>query len=367
MIKSVVVTIAGSLVTDPIGSVVLKQQVYGHELLVFTVKRRTNVRAGSLWDPVYVKWTDTNGTFFEFWGYFYSAEYAGSMGQWVNTQTVYCIGTTMPMKSMNPKVMGRGTASYAIRTVVGGYSLGADVDSTGTVLSSVVQGQETDWAFICRMAMQAGLLVYARGPRVVGVDPLRVIADPRLYSRGFNMERGPGTVNTMISFNIIEDQLGANATKQVNLTAMGVDGQSGNLLRTSSSGGTQIGMTAQGEAVTSVADAQRLVNSGARLSTNWVSAKAELVSSPSTTAASTVSLTGAGVGTAYAGLWLVTEATHTLTWDFNISGWTGITDAVLGRDRPYAASFLVNRNMTRPKPPTAAWAGNRWVNQGSAS
>jgi hypothetical protein len=342
------------------------QRSYSHEMAVVKFALAPGQRLPwSAWTPAHIRWSNPSGTYStDFWGYVWNCEYEDEATSPRRVAIVVCVGATMPMKSQRPRSLGKGTASYAIRETVRGYSLQLRADPTRVVIPAVTQGQESDWAFITRLAEQNGLVCYAKGPTVFALSPTRVIRDPQYYTRTYQMGTSRGIQYDVLKFSPTEDELGTVTPGQVHHASLGVDTATGKLIHASVDGSSGLTSWVQPQAVQTFSDAQRAISAASVLSVNWTTATATIVGDPALQAATTLALSGDGIGADYAGLWLVLEATHYAVFNVASARWNYTSEVTLGRDGPFNTSYIVNQETSHPRAPQAMLLAGRWVHAG---
>jgi hypothetical protein len=95
---------------------------------------------------------------------------------------VVCIGTTAPLSEEESRTWMHTRIDLVAQDManLAGTELTADTD--GVVLSNIVQGAESSWKFLTRRAKEAGLVLYAQGPRIFLRDREKVMRELHEYA-----------------------------------------------------------------------------------------------------------------------------------------------------------------------------------------
>lgn len=151
-------------------TVTLHRRAFQHEMLQITTRNTTGnqakLRTG---DPVQALLRGQGDNPTNFYGYVENCREDKSIDggdQSYRRFQVLCVGATWPMKAQKSRSWTNTTVAAVAKQIIGEYNLTADVEDSNIVLPYIAQTNESDWAFLCRIAKQFGYVVYPEGVTV---------------------------------------------------------------------------------------------------------------------------------------------------------------------------------------------------------
>jgi len=258
-----------------------------------------------------------------------------------NMQVTYtCIGTSKLMNSDVTKTWGQVTGTYMAKTIAGKYGMRAVLSPSTWVLPSEVQANESDFKFLSRIANKIGYRFRVSGGTLYFIDPSIAIkgsisqATPTFYMdksflyhdtiRNFTMLRGDNLPGSVIASRSI----------------FGIDSQSGQPFQVTATNASDssIDQINSEWPVSTVHEAQNLVDAWQARSQYWQTASAELYGDTLIYPSKLITLAGKQLPSESSGNWLVSCSKHVL-----LSAGTTIPNL----DR-YVTHVELIRNTTQP-------------------
>lgn len=224
------------------------------------------------------------------------------------------IGTSKPMNTDRSKTWGQVTGTYIAKSIFGSYGLRSVMTSTDWVLPFEIQANESDFAFLNRIADKIGFRTWVSGSTGYFIDPSVVISGSSSHGiPSYTLNKKFTEVDTIRQFDSNQgDNLpGATIT---NRTVHGIDAQSGNVF-IAQADSLQTASTTQifsDWPVTDYGTAKNLVQAKQQRSQYWMTATAELFGSTFLYPGRLVLLTGLQLPPVNQGYWIVASASHTL-------------------------------------------------------
>jgi hypothetical protein len=224
------------------------------------------------------------------------------------------IGTSKPMNTDRSMTWGQVTGTYIAKTIFGSYGLRSVLTSTNWVLPYEVQANESDFAFLNRIADKMGFRMWVSGSTGYFIDPSVVLsgsADQGIPS--FSLDKRFTQVDTIRQFNSNQgDNLpGATIADRI---ITGIDQQTGNVFQAQATS-NQIATITQAFSDWPASDystALNLVQAKQQRSQFWMTATAELFGSTFLYPGKLVFLTGLQLPPVNQGYWIVASADHML-------------------------------------------------------
>lgn len=294
-----------------------------HDLFLVRIEyyRGLNLKNLSLWPdnaPIRIVWGMSPSSLQTWYGYVnhHTVDSSADSGSKAMQISYTCIGTSKPMNSDKTKTWGEVTITYIAKQVAAEYGLRCVVSSSTWVLPSEVQANESDFHFMNRMANKVGYRFWVSGGTLYCIDPSVAIQGgvtqtvPTYY-----MDKSFYYLDTLRSFSMATgDNLPGAA--QTTRTIYGVNSQTGqpfqviaNTPGTKTSGITQVNSEWP---VTSISEAQNLVNALQGRSQYWQVATAEVYGTSVLYPGKLIQLVGNQLNTEATGYWLVGSADHVM-------------------------------------------------------
>lgn len=300
----------------------LRQEWGCHDLFIVRIEiPRTSMSLSqdNFWPnnaPVSIVWGRRPDSINTWYGYVNHHNIKGNADSGTKaTQVTYVlIGTSKPMNTDRTKTWGQSTGTYIAKTIFGSYGLRSILTTTNWLLPYEVQANESDFAFLNRIADKIGFRVWISGSTGYFVDPAVVLSGsstqgvPNFYSNKLFTQ-----VDTMRDFEMNQgDNLPGAVVSDRNL--FGIDAQSGNVFQAQavSAQNPTITQIYSDWPVTDYTTAKNLVQAKQNRSQFWITATAELFGDTYLYPGKMVFLSGNQVPPDAQGYWLIGSAKHLL-------------------------------------------------------
>lgn len=230
--------------------------------------------------------------------------------------TYTCIGTSKPMNSDVTLAWGEVTGTYIAKTIAAKYGFRAILSSTTWVLPYEIQSNESDFAFMNRIADKIGYRFWVSGGTLYFVNPTVILqgasgqAVPSYY-----LDKSFQYLDTIRDFSLsVGDNLPGGGTTVRSI--YGIDEASGTPFTVTANNAITTNGISQITTewpVTDVATAQNIVNAWQSRSQFWLAATAELYGTSYVYPGKLVYLTGAQLNTEAQGYWIVSASDHVMS------------------------------------------------------
>ena len=339
----------------------LRQEWGSHDLFMIRIeipRTFTGMQSTQFWAenaPVDIIWGRRPDNVNHWYGYVNHVTFDGnsSSGTKAAQITYTLIGTSKPMNTDRNKTWGEVTGTFIAKTIFGSYGLRSVLTSTDWVLPYEVQANESDFAFLNRIADKIGFRMWVSGSTGYFVDPATILSSSS--SQGvpnFYLDKRFTQVDTIRQFNMNQgDNLPGvtKATRQI----YGIDSASGNVFKATASSNTNSTVTQiyTDWPATDFQTAQNLVQAKQDRSQFWVTACAELFGDSFIYPGKLVKLNGLQLPPEGQGYWLVGSARHMI----KASGTTVssndkyLTEVTLMRNSTNVIPSLSNTNQITPE------------------
>lgn len=281
--------------------------------------------------PVTVRWGTFPTDFRTFFGYVNHIE--SIVVSNIPTTRFYLVGTSLSMNSVNAGLWQDVTGSFIAREIAAKHGLRAVVNKSGEILDRWVQGNESDFKMLGRLADRVGFDFWVDASTLYFLNPNQL--GTRAGVTGF--KRLVHGVN-LLTFESVDGSLtpGGMAVTE----AFGIDPASGGLLRTSSARTmADRGMVLPHRTTRPQVSISSL-HEGARVSEGladrgvWVTATVRIHPDSSIRIGDVVSVEGEAIPSNYRGNWVVKSAVRVMDQD-------GVdTELVLTRNQQTEQSFI---------------------------
>lgn len=300
------------------------RQAWGkHDLFFIRIEyyRGLKLQNLSLWPnnaPVRIVWGMSPSDMQVWYGYVnhHTVDSHADSGSNAMQVTYACIGTSKPMNTDKTRSWGQVTGSYMAKTIAAEYGLRAVLTSSSWILPSEIQANESDFKFLNRMADKIGYRFWVSGGTLYFIDPSVAMqggitqAVPTYY-----MDKSFYYLDTLRCFSMVAGD-NIPGSVQSTRTMFGIDQNSGqpfqviaNIPGTVSSGIMQVNSEWP---VSSIYEAQQLVNALQGRSQYWQVATAEVYGTSSLYPGKLIKLVGNQLNTEATGYWLVGSADHVM-------------------------------------------------------
>lgn len=335
------VTVNGVVVNDMILDVELQMTWSCHDIFIFRIEYQRAYPMATItpWAdnaPVQVVWGRRPQALNTWYGYVNHHKLSSNADSGThNVQYTYvCIGTSKPMNTGNSQVWGAVTPTYIAKQMALRYGLRCVVTSTTWVLPPVVQANETDFAFMNRIADKTGYRFWVSGGTLYLINPAVVLVGAGQQAvPAYTMDKQLDKQDTIRDF---EKYQGDNlpGSVQAQRSVYGIDSATGQLFQASTMPvGSTIQQNNSVRVATSYGEGTRIVQAWEGLSQFWVGASAELFGNTLLYPGKVVSLSGQAMTKSDAGFWIVGSAKHLLKMS--------------GTNYPVADKYVVQASLLR--------------------
>jgi hypothetical protein len=229
--------------------------------------------------------------------------------------TYSCIGTSKPMNTDKTRTWGQVTGTYIAKKIASEYGFRAILSSTDWVLPYEVQSNESDFHFMNRIADKIGYRFWVSGGTLYFIDPIVVLegsggqAIPKYY-----MDKSFLYLDTVREFSL---DLGDNIPggPRTARTIYGINEATGkpfSVKANNASYSSNIVHITPEWPVTSINEAQNLVNAWQERSQFWMAATAELYGTSYVYPGKLVYLSGNQLNREAEGYWIVASSDHVM-------------------------------------------------------
>lgn len=228
--------------------------------------------------------------------------------------TYTLIGTSKPMNTDRSRTWGQVTGTYIAKTIFSSYGLRSILTSTDWVLPYEVQANESDFAFLNRIADKMGFRMWVSGSTGYFIDPSVVLAGSAAQGIPvYSLDKRFTHKDTITEFtsNQGDNLPGATIAER---SMFGIDQQTGQVFQATAitDQNPNITQTFSDWPATDYGTAKNLVQAKQQRSQFFMTATAELFGSSFLYPGKLVFLTGAQLPPINQGYWIVSSAEHTL-------------------------------------------------------
>jgi hypothetical protein len=299
----------------------LRQSWGKHDLFFIRIeypRTFTGFSSMKLWPdnaPVRIIWGRRPSDIETWYGYVNHHNVSGNSdsGSQATQVTYICIGTSKPMNTDKNRTWGEVTPTYIARTIAAEYGFRAVLTKTNWILPFEIQGNESDFHFLNRIADKTGFRFWVSGGTLYYIDPAVVIDGMSKQAvPSFRLDKMFTKIDTVRQFSM---DAGDNLPGAVlaSRSVYGVDQASGTVFEsTVNVSGSQVSQIKTDSHVTSLNEAGNLVQAWQNLNQWWISAKAELFGSSALYPGKLVYLDGLQMAQNSRGYWIVSSCTHVL-------------------------------------------------------
>jgi phage protein D len=300
----------------------LRQEWGSHDL--FTVRIEvprtfTGISSYQFWpdnSPVQIIWGRRPDNITSWYGYVNHHTVNGNASSGSKAlEIVYTlIGTSKPMNTDRSKTWGQVTGTYIAKTIFGSYGLRSVLTNTDWIFPYEVQANESDFAFLNRMADKLGFRMWVSGSTGYFIDPSVVLTGTS--SQGipsYSLDKRFTQVDTIRQFSSSQGDNLPGATI-ANRTIFGIDAQTGQAFQAQADSAqpATVTQTFSDWPATDYGTAKNLVQAKQQRSQFWMTATADLFGSTYIYPGKLVFLTGFQLPPVNQGYWIVASADHTL-------------------------------------------------------
>lgn len=262
--------------------------------------------------PVQIIWGRRPGQLNVWYGYINHSEQNSHADSGTNNlqNTYYCIGTSKPMNTMTSRAWGSVSPTYIAKAMAAKYHLRCVYTSTTTVLRHEIQANMSDFNYMNSLADKVGYRFWVSGGTLYFLNPADLLSNTsRQAVPSFSQNKSLSEQDTLRNFKALQgDNLPGSAVAVRTIT--GIDSTSGHLF-TATTGSGDITLTNTTRVVTSLGQAQNLLDGTVGLSQFWIGATAELFGNTLIYPGKVVYLGGTALP-GNVGYWLVVSAKHIL-------------------------------------------------------
>lgn len=249
------------------------------------------------------------------YGYLNHAEVATSddaTGQ--NIQLTYAVtGTSKRMLGDINRTWTGYTVSGIVQRIAREYGMRAVVTQSTAVLPSEAQANESDWAFLNRMAGKTGMRLWISGGTIYSIDPAALLSGASNFVVPvYSLNKYGGLQDSARNFKVLTGDALPGAYR-MNHTMYGID-SSGNIFSVQQDGAnpSRPDIIQSAWHAASAAQAKTLMNAEAGLSQFWQMATVEVMGYNLLYPGKIIGLQGAALPDGNSGNWIVAEANHIL-------------------------------------------------------
>lgn len=300
----------------------LRQEWGSHDLFIIRLEIPrifTGMANYQFWPenaPVQIVWGRRPNNITTWYGYVnhYSVDGNSSSGSKALEITYTLIGTSKPMNADKNKTWGEVTGTYMAKTIFGSYGLRSALTNTDWVLPFEIQANESDFAFLNRMADKIGFRLWVSGSTGYFIDPSIVLTGTStLGVPQYSLDKRFTQVDTIRQFSMNQGDNLPGVTKATR-SIYGVDPASGKVFQAQADTTipSTITQTYTDWPATDYATAKNLVQAKQQRSQFWMTATAELFGSTYIYPGKLVFLSGLQLPNANQGYWIVGSACHVL-------------------------------------------------------
>lgn len=299
------------------------RQTWGqHDLFFIRIEyqKRISLNAKVLWAnnaPMKIIWGQTPSNMQTWYGYVnhHTINANADSGSRAMQITYTCIGTSKPMNTDKTRTWGQVTGTYIAKKIASEYGFRSVLSSTTWVLPYEVQSNESDFHFMNRIADKTGYRFWVSGGTLYFIDPIVVLEGSG--SQGvpkFYMDKSHLYLDTMRDFDMsLGDNIpgGTQSVRQI----YGINEATGQPFLVKASNAavtTNINQITSEWPVSSVNEAQNLVNAWQGRSQFWLAATAEFYGTSYVYPGKLVYLSGNQLNNEAWGYWIVSSADHVL-------------------------------------------------------
>ena len=280
----------------------------------------SGLKTQKLWDdnaPVRIIWGRRPTNIETWYGYVNHHNVASNAdsGSKALQITYVCIGTSKPMNTDRNRTWGQVTPTYIARKLAGEYGFRAVLTKTNWILPFETQANESDFAFLNRIAEKVGYRFWVSGGTLYMIDPAVVLITANNQAvPSFTLDKFFTQLDTVRDFDMNEGGNLPGATIAYR-TIYGVDKNSGTVIQATAStkNSPTITQIKTDRVANSLNEAKNLVQAWESMNQWWISAKAELYGTVALYPGKLISLSGNQMPQDTQGYWVVTSATHVLS------------------------------------------------------
>lgn len=230
-------------------------------------------------------------------------------------QILYCcIGTSKMMNTDKSRQWGEVTPTYIARKIASEYGLRSVLTSTDWVLPYEVQANESDFCFLNRIAGKVGFRFWVSGATLYFIEPSVILSGSnRLAVPSFRLDKLFSQTDTVRQFCMNEgDNLPGAAI--AHRTVYGIDKSSGQIFQSTATTANNPLITEikTDRNVSSINEAQNIVQAWESMNQWWISASAELFGDVALYPGKIIYLDGLQMPQNSRGYWIVASVTHVL-------------------------------------------------------
>lgn len=229
--------------------------------------------------------------------------------------TYTCIGTSKPMNTDKTRMWGQVTGTYIAKTIAKEYGLRSVLSTSSWILPYEVQSNESDFKFLNRIADKIGFRFWVSGGTLYFIDPIVVLQGSTNQSvPKFYMDKSFLYLDTIRDFHMALGDNIPGGTQSVR-TIYGINQATGQVFQTTASNASATNGITQITSewpVSSLSEAQNLVNAWQGRSQFWMAATAELYGNSIIYPGKLVYLSGNQLNNEAQGYWIVASSDHVM-------------------------------------------------------
>lgn len=235
-------------------------------------------------------------------------------GSYALQVTYLCTGLSKPMNTHKSRTWGQVTPTYIAKKIAEEYQLRAVLSSTDWLLPYEVQGNESDFHFLNRIADKTGYRFWVGGGTLYFIDPAAVLVSSGAAGTPvYTMDKSFTKMDTMKDFHMRQGGNLPGGTLS-NRIIYGLEKGSGEVFKVqgASSVSNIFDQISDNHYVTSISEGQHRVKAWQGLSQWWISADALLFGTANLYPGKIIYLQGYQMPQDTTGYWIVSSARHAL-------------------------------------------------------
>jgi len=350
------IKVNGVPIKDKPLDVELRQAWGEHDLFFIRIeyfRNKTDLNIMKLWKdnaPVEIVWGRRPANIATWYGYVnhHKVDDNADSGSKALQITYVCTGTSKPMNTDKSRRWGEVTPTYLAKKIAHEYGMRAVLTKSDWVLPYEVQGNESDFSFLKRIANKVGYRFWVSGGTLYYIDPAAVLdSASKVAVPQYRMDKLYTKQDTMREFRLHEggNLPGATISQR---SLYGLDKHTGNIFHVKAMPDQSpiLDEITSEHYVTSLNEGHRRINAWQGLSQWWISATAELFGTTLVYPGKMILLQGLQMPVDTQGYWIVGAVTHVLKSSYTTYS---VADRYISR-----VEILRNTGGTIPKIKNAA-------------